>query len=140
MRKSSLLIITLVLILVVPFVLFISCDSDIDSSNDGKEVVLEDLGADTDGILIGLYLGTEDDPIGAIPSLVANDFILIKDFGTVSQKEVTGFTLEVDPEGGTWEYEIKPASGQSFDFGNYRLAFNKKGYKVKHIDFEIEKP
>ena len=138
MRKSSMLMITLVLILVVPFGLCISCNPDIDS--DGEEIVLQEISSDSGQILIFLCLGTEDDQIGEIPNVVAKDFILIKDFGTVSQKEVTGFTLKVDPLGGAWEYEIKPASGQSFDFGNYRLAFNKKGYKVKHIDFEIKEP
>ena len=108
----------------------------------GIDVTLQEIFAETDKILISVFKteGDDSDPTTReIPSLSASDFILIKDFGGASTV-VTGFTLEVDLLGGTWEYEIIPAVGESFAPGSYRLGFNKAGYGPEHIDFEIEDP
>ncbi|MDG6243592.1 MAG: cadherin-like beta sandwich domain-containing protein, partial [Methanolobus sp.] len=100
------------------------------------DVDLSILWAEQSDILIQIYRnvsGTDE----AISGLTVDDFILIKDFGQPTE-EVEDISLQ--PGGGTWEYEILPPVGESFDLGEYRLGFSKDGHNPAHVDFEIEGP
>ena len=111
---------------------------------EGRLVELVEIFSYEDDILITLRDLTNPEPetldeveAAYIDDLTAEDFILVKGFGTDEAEDIKGIRLFREDGYGTWEYSILPAAGTTFAPGSYRLGFSKEGYDTAHIDVVI---